>query len=334
VLHHKQMITQFADPRIYAAKPDNIATGMSLFMIGLIKKLVLADTLALFADPIFHAADMGQSLTFFEAWFGALTYTFQLYFDFSGYTDMAIGLSQMLGIRLPGNFNSPYKALSISDFWRRWHITLSDFLRDYLYIPLGGNRYGPIRRYVNLATTMLLGGLWHGAAWTFVVWGALHGFYLIVNHAWGALVRATGIVVPRRLGALTRGASLALTFLCVVIGWVVFRATTLSGAGRVLEGMSGRNGFELPSQVLAMVPFLSRYVHGAGKMALLGNGTVMGVFTETALVAVALAICWFGANSAQMSERARLIVITLCSGFMLHALFFTHVPSHFLYFQF
>src|SRR5207253_5750658 len=124
---HKQMITQFADPRIYTPRADNIAAGLSMFMIGLIKKLVLADTLAMFANPVFLAADSGHAITFFEGWYGALTYTFQLYFDFSGYTDMAIGLSMMLGVTLPRNFNSPYKALSITDFWRRWHITLSDF---------------------------------------------------------------------------------------------------------------------------------------------------------------------------------------------------------------
>jgi D-alanyl-lipoteichoic acid acyltransferase DltB (MBOAT superfamily) len=128
-------------------------------------------------------------LTLFEAWGGALAYTFQLYFDFSGYSDMAIGLSRLFGIRLPLNFDSPYKATNIIDFWRRWHMTLSRFLRDYLYLPLGGNRKGKVRRYANLMVTMLLGGLWHGAGWTFVIWGGLHGFYLIVNHAWHAFLR-------------------------------------------------------------------------------------------------------------------------------------------------
>lgn len=334
VLHHKQMITQFANPAMYEPKADNIAAGASIFMIGLIKKLVLADTLALFANPVFHAADGGQALTFFEGWYGALSYTFQLYFDFSGYTDMAIGLSLMLGVTLPRNFNSPYQALSIIDFWRRWHITLSDFLRDYLYIALGGNRKGPARRYANLAATMLLGGLWHGANWTFVAWGGLHGFYLIVNHCWRTLLRHYGIAVPRPLAWLSHAAGLLLTFLCVVVGWVVFRANTFAGARRILASMAGANGFELPSQVLALVPRLQAYVHGSGKMLLLGNGTVMGVFSQTVLLLLSFGICWLAANSNQMSERRRLLVIALSSGFMLHALFFTQAPSQFLYFQF
>jgi alginate O-acetyltransferase complex protein AlgI len=334
VLHHKQMITQFAGSAMYVPKADNIAAGASIFMIGLIKKLVLADTLALFANPVFHAADAGQTLTFFESWYGALSYTFQLYFDFSGYTDMAIGLSMMLGVTLPRNFNSPYKAFSIIDFWRRWHITLSDFLRDYLYIALGGNRNGPTRRYINLAATMLLGGLWHGANWTFVAWGGLHGLYLIINHGWRVMLRRSGIVVSPPIAAVSRMASFLLTFGCVVIGWVVFRANTFDGARRILSGMSGANGFELPSQILALFPGLAAHMHGSAKMLLLGNGTVMGVFSETMLLLLSLAICWLANNSAQMSERHRLLVIALGSGLMLHALFFTQAPSQFLYFQF
>jgi hypothetical protein len=181
---------------------------------------------------------------------------------------------------------------------------------------------------------MLLGGLWHGANWTFIVWGGLHGLYLIINHGWAALQRASGISVPRRLSWLSHGTALLLTFLCVVVGWVVFRANTLTGAGRILTAMTGVNGFELPSQILALVPALAAHIHGAGKMALLGNGTVMGVFTESALIALSLAVCWLNPNSIQMSERRRLAVIALCTGFMLHALFFTHAPSQFLYFQF
>jgi D-alanyl-lipoteichoic acid acyltransferase DltB (MBOAT superfamily) len=137
-----------------------------------------------YVTPVFNAAEAGNMLTFFKAWGGALAYTVQLYFDFSGYSDMAIGLAYMFGIKLSINFNSPYKSSSIIDFWRRWHITLSRFLRDYHYFSLGGNKKGNIRRYTNLFITMLLGGIWHGASWTFIIWGALHGFYLIVNHAW------------------------------------------------------------------------------------------------------------------------------------------------------
>ena len=177
----------------------------------------------------------------FESWVGALAYTLQLYFDFSGYSDMAIGLSLMFNVRLPMNFNSPYKATSIIEFWRRWHMTLSRFLRDYLYIPLGGSRHGKGRRYVNLMATMLLGGLWHGAGWTFVVWGGLHGFYLMINHAWRNLKQRMGWGDGGRWSDLGAG---ALTFLAVVVGWVFFRSDNLATALQVLSGMSGLNGFE------------------------------------------------------------------------------------------
>ncbi len=176
VLHHAQMMPQFARATTYRVHWENIALGVSIFVVGLAKKVLLADSLAVFSSPVFDIARQGGQPMFFEAWIGALSYTLQLYFDFSAYSDMAIGLSLMFNVRLPQNFNSPYKSASIIEFWRRWHMTLSAFLRDYLYIALGGNRKGTVRRYANLMATMLLGGLWHGAGWTFVMWGGLHGF--------------------------------------------------------------------------------------------------------------------------------------------------------------
>ena len=215
ILHHKDMIPQFE--RAETKRPDAhlILCGLIIFAIGLFKKTCLADGI----QPLVALAFGSRAPSFDQAWIGALAYTFQLYFDFSGYSDMAIGMSLMFGIFLPVNFNSPYKATSIIEFWRRWHMTLSQFLRDYLYIPLGGNRRGRVLRYVNLMVTMLLGGLWHGAAWTFVVWGALHGAYLCVNHAWSRsapqLRRASRARPHRRA---------MLTFLAVVVAWVFFRA--------------------------------------------------------------------------------------------------------------
>jgi len=200
----------------------------------------LADTLAGSADPIFDAAAGGATLTLLEAWIGALAFTFQIYFDFSGYSDMAIGLAYMFGLRLPVNFDSPYKAGSIIDFWRRWHITLSRFLRNYLYVPLGGNRKGEGRRYANLMVTMLLGGLWHGAGWTFVAWGGLHGLFLVINHLWIGL-RARH---PDSL-ALPPFTSHALTLFVVVVAWVFFRADSFPTAIHVLAAMSGLNGIGL-----------------------------------------------------------------------------------------
>jgi alginate O-acetyltransferase complex protein AlgI len=235
LLHHAQMMPQFAQPEIYRLRLANFAAGFAIFCVGLFKKVVLADGIGPYADAIFNTAAAGQTPTFAEGWLGTLAYTFQLYFDFSGYSDMAIGLSWMLNIQLPFNFDAPYKSRNIIDFWRRWHMTLSAFLRDYLYIPLGGNRCGLARRCANLATTMLLGGLWHGANWTFVFWGGLHGAYLGVNHAFRAVTRP----VASRLAAsrVFCAASWLLTFIAVMVAWVFFRAPTFVAAARVLRGM-------------------------------------------------------------------------------------------------
>lgn len=239
VLHHAQMMPQFADASVYRFDGARFWGGLAIFAIGLFKKVVLADGIAPYADAVFKPVDGGAFVGQQEAWIGALAYTFQLYFDFSGYSDMAIGLSWMFNVRLPFNFDSPYKALSISDFWRRWHISLSTFLRDYLYVPLGGNRKGKVRRYVNLSATMVLGGLWHGASWSFVLWGALHGAYLVVNHAFRALAERMGWVDALDRSRLFAVLAWALTFLAAVLAWVFFRAETLPGALRMLQGMAG-----------------------------------------------------------------------------------------------
>jgi D-alanyl-lipoteichoic acid acyltransferase DltB (MBOAT superfamily) len=235
IVHHSEAMPQFQARGNVPVR--SIAMGITIFTIGLAKKVLLADSLAGYATPQFDAAAASAPLTFFGAWSGALAYTLQLYFDFSGYSDMAIGAALLFGVRLPLNFNSPYKAGSIIEFWRRWHMTLSRFLRDYLYIPLGGNRQGKFRRYLNLFITMLLGGLWHGAGWTFVFWGALHGFYLGVNHAWDALQERSGRKLGR--GRLRQLAGQALTFLAVVIGWVFFRSDDLPAAFSMLRAMTG-----------------------------------------------------------------------------------------------
>ena len=199
IIHHKQMMPQFHEKRTYRLDWMHVAMGLSYFAIGLAKKELLADNLAPYADRIFHAVDRGFHPDFVYAWTSVLAYAFQLYFDFSGYCDMAIGISWLFGIALPVNFNSPYKAVNIVDFWRRWHITLSSFLRDYLYFPLGGNRKGKALRYRNLMLTMLLGGLWHGASWTFVLWGGLHGVANIV--ASGSLADSAALDPPRKQAA-------------------------------------------------------------------------------------------------------------------------------------
>jgi D-alanyl-lipoteichoic acid acyltransferase DltB (MBOAT superfamily) len=242
LVHHAEMIPQFKRGR-HGRSSVLAARGFSIFVAGLLKKVLVADNLAQFATPVFVHLDAGGGVTASWAWLATLDYTLQIYFDFSGYSDMAIGLALMFGIRLPVNFRSPYKSLSIIDFWRRWHITLSRFLRDYLYIPLGGNRLGKARRYLNLLITMLLGGLWHGAGWNFLIWGGLHGFYLGINHLWRG---AVGVGSGR---GLLRVLSWAVTFAAVVIAWVFFRASTVGGAWRALKGLAG-----LPPDQAVYVP--------------------------------------------------------------------------------
>ena len=289
VLHHAQMMPQFQREATYRFQFANFAAGMAIFGIGLLKKIVLADGISPHADAVFNGVTAGGVATTAEAWLGSLAYTLQLYFDFSGYSDMAIGLSWMFNVRLPFNFNSPYRSLNISDFWRRWHMTLSAFLRDYLYIPLGGNRHGPIRRYLNLAVTMLLGGLWHGASWTFVFWGGLHGVYLGVNHAFRALAsRFTGRLDASRVFAVI---SWLLTMLAVIVAWVFFRAPTFDGAVRILEAMA-----HVP---VLLPPEAQRLLWNAG----LDPGVGWMACAALGLLAV------FGPNSNVIGERIHLGVL-------------------------
>ena len=246
IVHHKEMLPQFARRETFRFSHENLAVGATLFTFGLFKKVVLADGMALYATPAFAAAGQGVELSFFEAWGGTWAYTLQLYLDFSGYSDMAIGLARMFGIRLPINFHSPYRAVNIVEFWHRWHITLSRFLRDHLYIPLGGNRRGRLRRHLNLMVTMLLGGLWHGAGWTFVAWGGLHGLYLVLNHGWHTLRRRVGFA-PGRGGWVGLVLARSLTLLAVALAWVPFRAQDMRSAGSMLASMGGLNGIGLPA---------------------------------------------------------------------------------------
>ncbi len=246
IVHHKEMLPQFAKVLGDKFNQKNLSVGLTIFTFGLFKKVIIADTLATYATPVFTAAEQGITLTFFEAWCGALAYTFQLYFDFSGYSDMAIGLGRIIGIYLPLNFNSPYKAVNIIDFWQRWHITLSRFLRDYLYIPLGGNRKGRLRQYGNLVATMLLGGLWHGAGWTFIFWGALHGLFLATNHAWHHIrhtVRGGDLANSTWFGKIS---AQLLTFLVIVLSWVVFRSESFESATSIWQSMVGFHGISFP----------------------------------------------------------------------------------------
>ena len=228
IIHHSEMMPQFASRSNKRPQPSNIATGLFLLAIGLVKKVCIADPLA----PVVAAGfDHPESVSALAAWLAVLAYTLEIYFDFSGYTDMALGAARMFNIRLPVNFDSPYHSTGIREFWQRWHMTLSRFLREYLYVPLGGNRGGRLRTARNVLVTFLLGGLWHGAAWTFVVWGALHGAGLVAERAW----ERTGVRLPRAL-------AWGLTFLFVMLAWVFFRSSSLAAAGAMLGAMLGRNG--------------------------------------------------------------------------------------------
>ena len=239
IVHHSEMMPQFFDDKNAFFNIDNVSKGILIFCIGLFKKVVIADTFAIWAN---FGYGFDGTLTLPEAWVTSLCYTFQLYYDFSGYTDMAIGAALIFNIWLPINFNSPYKALSIQDFWRRWHMTLSRWLRDYLYIPLGGNRKGNYRTYFNLMATFVLGGLWHGAGWTFLIWGSLHGLALVAHRFW----EKAGMKMPALL-------AWTMTFLFVNFTWVFFRAESVEQAMQIIRSMLGLNGVAVSAALLAIL---------------------------------------------------------------------------------
>ncbi len=298
LVRHNEIIPQFAlDPR-RPEKWENLARGGVLFTIGLAKKAAVADTVAQVCDPLYARAAAGAALSLAEAWAAAGTYALQIYFDFSGYSDMAIGLALMFGLRLPFNFDAPYRAVSMRDFWRRWHMTLSRFLRDYVYIPFGGNRAGPGRQAVNVVGTMLLGGLWHGAAWTFVAWGGLHGVALAANSAWDR--------GGRRLPAV---AGWALTLLFVVVAWVLFRSPDFSTAARVLAGMAGLHGVG------------HVHVDNAVLVAVAALVAVVGPSSQTAALARLRPSPWL----AVPAGVALVFLLLLAGG---------RIPNEFIYFQF
>jgi D-alanyl-lipoteichoic acid acyltransferase DltB (MBOAT superfamily) len=300
IVHHREILLQFARQDIYRVNHRNLAIGFAIFSIGLFKKIVLADGVAVFANPVFAAAESGETLSFIEAWGGGLAYTLQIYFDFSGYSDMAIGLGLLFGIRLPLNFHSPLKAVNVIELWHRWHMTLSRFLRDYLYFPLGGNRKGTGRRYLNLLITMVLGGLWHGAGWTFLIWGTMHGIGLVINHGWHSLRRLLG-QDPAHSTRPGRLISVLLTFIFFTLSMVVFRAETVSGSGHILAAMFGTNGFILPGGLSAWVFPLEPWLAGIGivfgehapnSLTNWGDGFTM--------ISILLAIAWFMPNTQQV----------------------------------
>jgi len=287
---------------------------------------VLADSFAPLADRGFDAAAQGVPVTLAEAWVALLAFALQIYFDFSGYSDIAIGLARLFGLRFPLNFNSPYKALTIRDFWRRWNMTLSRFLRDFLYIPLGGNRHGEARRRLNLMVTMLLGGLWHGADWRFLLWGGLHGLYLIIHEVWDR--RAPAWV--RLPGPLAR----AITLLAVLLAWVPFRAANMPAAWTMLRGLAGLNGFALPAALIAVWPPLGAIAHPVPVLAALGDARSLALPEALAVLGCGWAIVLAMPHLHELTARGRAAGLLLSGGFVAQALFFAGAAQPFLYFRF
>ena len=328
IVRYDQIMPQFSRLRTFGLSYRNIALGIALLSLGLFKKLVIADTLSPWVAALF---DSSSTPTFFEAWAGTLSYTFQIYFDFSGYSDMALGLGKLFNIDLPLNFNSPYKATSVIEFWRRWHISLSTFLKDYLYIPLGGSRKGTLRRYGNLMITMLLGGLWHGASWNFVIWGGLHGMFLSVNHLFRSFTRNTPPRMPRWAGWL-------LTFTPVVFAWVFFRATSFSRAWEILKGMFGLHGFVLPPQYMPIVAIKEIMAKTGVIFSSVPDWTLIGGKREILLLGLCLIMCLFLPNSYEWAtvklRKPAFSTALFIGGCFALSVFFLNRISEFLYFQF
>jgi D-alanyl-lipoteichoic acid acyltransferase DltB (MBOAT superfamily) len=318
IVHHSEMMSQFAQAKNKVFNYKNIAAGIFIFTIGFFKKVVIADTFGAWATKGF---DVVENLNMLTGWATSLSYTFQLYFDFSGYTDMAIGVALLFNIKLPINFNSPYKATSIQDFWRRWHITLSRFLKDYIYVPLGGNRKGSFATYRNLMATFILGGIWHGAGWTFVFWGFLHGMALVIHRVWNNL----GFRLWSWLGWF-------ITFNFINIAWVFFRAKEWDDAIKVLSAMfTGK--VELPGMLANKLAFLTQYGASFGtSLKDIGPNKEIILSTIAAFIIVVLL-----KNSNELAQKFKPNMITMLAislMFVYSIITFMTIKSEFLYFNF
>ncbi|OGZ45456.1 MAG: acetyltransferase [Candidatus Ryanbacteria bacterium RIFCSPHIGHO2_01_FULL_48_27] len=319
IVHHKDLIPQFSDLEKRQVAYQNIALGLFLIGIGLFKKVIIADTFAITADSGFGTR---TPLLLLEAWVTSLSYTFELYFDFSGYSDIAIGSALLFNITLPNNFDSPYKAKNIQDFWRRWHITLSNFLRDYLYIPLGGNRVGPVREIANVILVFLLGGLWHGAGWTFIIWGILHGSAMALYRLW----QKANISMPTMLAWF-------ITFQFVNIAWIFFRARDMERAIRMLKGMGGMNGIALPR-------FLEPYVLFFEPQITFGNVfahiKLHDILVPLLWLPIALAVVLYMKNSNELASKFKPNTASLAATIILFvvSLYSMNTVSEFIYFNF
>lgn len=341
IIHHKQVMSQFSQTHNYKIDSLNISAGIFMFVVGLCKKVLLADETIPYVKSAFEAAYTPGTLTLFDSWLGALAYTMQLYFDFSGYFDMAIGISYFFNIKLPINFNSPYKAKSIIDFWRRWHITLSDFLRDYLYISLGGNRKGKLRRYINVFLTMFLGGVWHGAGLTYIIWGTLHATYIIINHFWRDI---TNNYSKRFFGS--RVLARLFTFICVMFAWIFFRAENYQSGVEFASAFLGLNGIFLPESWALAFPKIASVLKEHLGLKFLDMSIRYAGYQQLLWLSFLTIITMFFPNSQEMLEKFKAFIqetqskihiftiaalIALTSVYLLYNL---NKISEFLYFQF
>jgi alginate O-acetyltransferase complex protein AlgI len=299
IVRHWEIIPQYS-PKMVNFNLRDFSVGLAIFLIGLYKKLLLADPVSGVADAVYGAAHAGQILTWFDAWLGTLAYTLQIYFDFSGYSDMAIGLARMFSIKFPVNFNSPYKAGSVAEFWRSWHITLMRFFREYIYIPLGGNRCSKPRHYANILAVFLFSGLWHGAGWTFVAWGALHGVYSVIHAAWGDLLGRFGWQPSKFI--IYRLATITLTFVAVVCSWVLFRAHSFAEASSILASMWGLNGFTVPFNIGEAELGFGRLFSALGASIIPAQASISGLSYVWSVhgILILLAIVWLLPNTQQL----------------------------------
>ncbi len=330
IVRFHQFIPQLQSKKLNISL-ENFSIGIVIFSIGLFKKIVLADQLGIVSDKVFLDSNQ-HTLSFFESWGGILAFTFQIYFDFSGYSDMAIGLGQIFGIKLPLNFNSPYKSKSIIDFWRRWHISLSSFLKEYIYIPLGGNKKGTFIKYLNILVVMIIGGVWHGAGWNFILWGFSHGILLILNHE----INRKNIKI-----FLPTLAKQIITFLLVTITWVLFRAENILSIKNFYSGMIGQNGFYLDRRLEKFLPFTSSLIIFEGLH--IGSFDLEGVF----YIAVSILIISLFANTNEIINKKEKSLINLNFDFNIRGsiylatilfvsiqLMFNIPKTEFLYFDF
>lgn len=334
IVHHKEMMPQFKTMQFSWFNAKHFASGLFIFSIGLFKKVVIADSFAIYANNGFNAAFQGTALNFFESWLTSLSYTFQLYFDFSGYCDMAIGIALLFNIVLPINFNSPYKALSIQDFWKRWHITLGRFLTHYLYIPLGGSTQGKIKTLRNLGIVFLLSGIWHGAGWGFILWGVLHSFAMIVHKIYTYLLDTFKWKRPN--GIFYKIFCWILTFNFINSTWVFFRSDNLSSAWSILKGMIGGNGVVVPAWSYPIFEKFQTFEHYVkfGRTFYIIAPFEWREMLVTTLISMIICLCFKNTNQLYLHFRPSLFSLFFMLGIGYFGFLSLNRTSHFLYFNF